>query len=378
MAFRTDLPAVPAMPSRPCSLGRLLAATLVLALASLPSALSSQEDGEQSGRNDVTWIEQVSPGVFDSSARPPLAEGGVSYQVNATVLIPLLITSIPIINREDVGVGSFAVADFEDSDGGTLRAYEFFAASNPDRARGLNRLGFIREVAKLGSDGTRWTAQFGVISADRAQAQSREDAEQSFEQDQNLQPYKIIDTMIERRRNHGTVTTLILEGRWESADALYADVRPEWATVPPEREHELEDPRGVLYEEPIGFLGAIQLTLRRVATTLAAGNDPPSFSCPYIHKGQVFQMEFLDHKIDRRRQALYLEAGLVRPNTVVHKLEYRVMNDEGDEDESFELWTELPSKNADDPSSPPILPIAFEFKPRAYLALKAVQVPAAR
>ena len=71
-------------------------------------------------------------------------------------------------------------------------------------------------------------------------------------------------------------------------------------------------------------------------------------------------------------------AGLVTPNTVVHKLEYRVMNDKGHEDESFELWTELPSENAGDPLSPPILPIAFEFKPRAYLELKAVQVVAGR
>jgi hypothetical protein len=68
----------------------------------------------------------------------------------------------------------------------------------------------------------------------------------------------------------------------------------------------------------------------------------------------------------------------VAPDAVVHKLDYRVLNDEGHEDESFELWTELPPLEPEDPLGPPILPIAFEFKPRSYLELKAVQIPEAR
>ena len=47
---------------------------------------------------------------------------------------------------------------------------------------------------------------------------------------------------------------------------------------------------------------------------------------------------------------------------------------EGDEEESFEIWAELPSENAIDPLSTQTLPIAFEFKPRSYLELGAVRV----
>jgi hypothetical protein len=354
------------------SIIRLLATILLVAILSIPGAGAVQSAGGQAEAGRKTWIEQMSPAAFDSSAGEAHGRYGVRYQVNATVLIPLLVASIPLFTREDVGVASFTVTDLADGDDGPLRAYEFFAASIPDRARGLNRLGFIREVAKLGATGAQWTAQFGVISADRAE--SREAAEQSFEQDQNLQPYRVIDAMIEPRRTVDTVTSLTVEGLWENADKLYADVRPMWASASPEAGHELENPRHDLYDQPIGFLGAIQHTLRQVATAFTGGTDPEPFSYPYIHKGQVFQMEFRDHHIDRRRQRSYARAGLVAPDTVVHRLDYRVMNDRGGEEESFELWTELPVANAGDPLSAPILPIAFEFKPRAYLELKAVQV----
>ena len=202
------------------SLRRLSGATLITALVLSPVLVVDRAAAEQSQQSHMTWIERLGPGVFEDSGRDALAEDRVSYQVNATVLIPLLITSIPLLSRDDVGVGSFSVTDLQDGGDGPLRAYEFFAASIPDRARGLNRLGFIREVLHAARH-----AQFGVISADRAQTRSA--AEQSFGQDQTLQPYKIIDAIIEPGRSRSTVTTLTLRGLWESADALYADVRPE-------------------------------------------------------------------------------------------------------------------------------------------------------
>jgi hypothetical protein len=355
------------------SIVRLLIAVLLIALPSGSRAASDQEASRQARTGRKTWIEQVSPAAFARSDDEALARYEVRYQVNATVLIPLFVASIPLLTREDVGVGSFAVIDLADGDGEPLRAYEFFAASIPERARGLNRLGFIREVAKMDAGGAQWTAQFGVISADRAE--SREDAEQSFEQNQNLQPYRIIDAMIESQRTVDTVTGLTVEGLWKSAAELYADVRPLWGATSPETSHELDNPRHDQYDQPVGFLGAIQHTLRHVATALAEGREPEPLSYPFIHKSEVFQMEFRDHHLDRRRQRRFARAGLVTPDAVVHRLDYRVMNDRGDEEESFELWTELPVANASDPLSPPMLPLAFEFKPRSYLELKAVQVP---
>jgi hypothetical protein len=352
---------------------------LVSCVALAPSVLSLSfpEATGQTGVERSTWIERTSPGVFGDSDRPGLAEVGVRYQVNATVLIPLLITSIPIINRNDVGVASFVVSDFEDDTDHLLRAFEFFAASIPEQARGLNRLGFIREVASLDVGGPEWSAQFGVISADRAQSGSRDEAEQTFEQDQNVQPYKVIDAMIGRERSVGTVTTLVLEGNWRSAGELYSDVRPRWAEQHADFTREIENRDGA-YDLPIGFLGAIQRSLRKIASELSAGIEPRPFSTAYVHKGQVFQMELRDHRVDRRRKRAYEQAGLVAPDAVVHKLDYRVLNDKGHEDESFELWAELPTQDPENPRGSPILPLAFEFKPRAYLELKAVQIPEAR
>ncbi len=114
----------------------------------------------------VPLIDLHAYGVFDLT-RPAARSARVDYQVNATVLVPLLFTSIPFVSRDDVGVASFTARDFDEA-GETLRAFEFFAASDPARARGLNRLGFFREAVALGDDGARWTAQFGVMTIDRA------------------------------------------------------------------------------------------------------------------------------------------------------------------------------------------------------------------
>ena len=67
--------------------------------------------------------------------------------------------------------------DFAETQDARVRAYEFFAASLPDRARGLNRLGFLREVVRLTATGADWTAHFGVIAANRED--TRKAAEQA-------------------------------------------------------------------------------------------------------------------------------------------------------------------------------------------------------
>ena len=112
----------------------------------------------------------------------PLQKPRVRYQVNATVLIPLLVTSIPLVTRELVGFGSAAARDFRAEDGGWLRTYEFFAVSIPEQARGMNRMGFLREAVRVGADGNQWTAHFGVISS--KWEETRNEAERNLDRDE--------------------------------------------------------------------------------------------------------------------------------------------------------------------------------------------------
>ena len=88
-------------------------------------------------------IELWAPDAFDGTGRST-GEYCVRYRVDATVLFPLF--SIPLAHREDVGFASAMVRDTNADASSRVRAYELFATSFPERARGLNRMGFIREA----------------------------------------------------------------------------------------------------------------------------------------------------------------------------------------------------------------------------------------
>ena len=219
---------------------RLAAALGVLVLAAGVLAPSPRAAGGQAGEGwdvpRVPAIESLAPGAFDPHVAAR-AEAYVTYRVDATVRVPLLFGSIPIADRAGVGVASFRVRDLAVPGGGTtdtLRAYEFFAASDPARARGLNRLGFIREAAWIVDRVPRRTVQFGVISTDRAA--SRAEAERGLDggDPTRAQSVSVIDSVITPGVTRSEVVRLSVGGLWQRADDLYAAVRPRWGAEQPD------------------------------------------------------------------------------------------------------------------------------------------------
>ncbi len=55
---------------------------------------------------EVPWIESLKPSAFDD-VDPVLDRKAVAYRIDATVLLPLLFTSVPLVTRDAVGIGSF-------------------------------------------------------------------------------------------------------------------------------------------------------------------------------------------------------------------------------------------------------------------------------
>ena len=111
----------------------------------------------------IPWFETRAPGAFGDSRVAASEEWAVAFRVDATIRLPLLIAKIPIASRENVGVTTFSARHFTTDRRTGVRAYEFYAASFPDRARGLNRLGFLREAVVVARTRIIETAQFGVI-----------------------------------------------------------------------------------------------------------------------------------------------------------------------------------------------------------------------
>ena len=252
-----------------------------------------------------------------------------------------------------------------------LRTYEFFATSIPERARGLNRLGFLREALLVEGDAVRSTAHFGVVSSNREQ--TREEAEARLDRDQGVQPYTVLDGFTDRSQTPYEVAKLELDRRWPTAGALYADLRPRWQAAEPDEEATRPNRGGQMYSEPVGFLGSLQHSLRAAAADLARGVSPRRLRQPFINHGKVNRLELRGHSVDEGRRRRYVEEHLVAPDATVHRIDYRLRNDRGKKLQDFKLWTELPAISAGT-VSPASLPIAFEFKARSFLELKAVRV----
>ena len=322
---------------------------------------------------EVPWIESLRPGAFDDQSHPVLDEWAVAYRIDATVFVPLLFTSIPIVSRDAVGIGSFTAWDSPEDANARVRAYEFFAVSFPERARGLNRLGLVREVVRLTPEGAGWTAHFGVISADW---ETHKGAGQALDQSEDIQRYSIIDGLIRARQAENSMLHLNVPGRWTTSAALYDEVRRRWEGQEPDFTRELSNPDRRTYSEPLGFLGGLQSSLRAVAADLANGEDPRKHHRyqGYVHNGRVLRFELRAVDLDPGRAKGYAQAGWLADPTALRRLEYRILDDRGDELERFKLWVELAARRVKDPFAAPLVPIAFELEPRAYLLLRAVRV----
>jgi hypothetical protein len=213
----------------------------------------------QESRPITPWVETSAPGAFERSPRNVSERWDVTYRVDATVRLPLFFARIPIVSRERVGVTSFSARDFTTDRRTGLRAYEFYAASFPERARGLNRLGFLREVLTVTRGRITETAQFGVISSEREDTMAK--ADQVLDNDAERLPYSVIDSRIRPRTAESRVVHLSLAGSWDSATSLHNDVRPMWDGEDPSDTRHLENRGEGGYDTPLAFLGGLQQSL---------------------------------------------------------------------------------------------------------------------
>jgi hypothetical protein len=319
------------------------------------------------------WVETRAPGVFGDPGTALSQEWSVAYRVDATVRLPLLIAAIPIVSRERVGVTTFTARDFITDRRTGVRAYEFFAASFPERARGLNRLGFLREALIVARAEVVETAQFGVISSEREDTMAKADT--VLDNDAEVLPYSVIDTLIGADAADSRVLQLLMSGQWDTAAGLYDEVRPRWDNEEPTYTRHLSNDATSGYETPLAFFSGLQASMQAVANAVAAGDDPRRTVRyqPYVHNGRVLRFELRKIARDGDRTAEYAGAGWLENPAALRRLEYRLRDARGKEVDQFKLWVELRASDANDPFPPPHVPVAYEYEPGSYLRLRAVR-----
>ena len=352
--------------------GRLLVWLIVL-LVGVVAGARTQEPAPPV----VPWFETRAPGAFGAARGPASEEWAVAYRVDATVRLPLLVAAIPVAGRENVGVTTFLARDFTTDRRTGVRAYEFFAASFPDRARGLNRLGFLREAVVVSRAGIIETAQFGVISSEREDTMAEVD--RVLDNDAELLPYSVIDSLITVDAADSRVLRLLMSGQWDTAGGLYDEVRPRWNREDPTyTRHLSNDDRSSGYETPLAFFSGLQVSMQAVANAVAVGEDPRRTQRyqPYVHNGRVLRFELRKIARDEKRAAEYAHAGWLENPDALRRLEYLLRDARGREVDRLKLWVELRASSPDDPFPPPHLPVAYDYDPASYLRLRAVRVAA--
>jgi len=334
---------------------------IALAFAGSPRVLQSgtaQAPPAKPAR--VPTLEARAPGLFDP-ASAQLRGQRVRYRVDADILLPLVLTSIHITSRSDVGWVTAGYRDCAADADAVLRGYELFSASRPERARGLNRQGFFREAVRIKPGGAVWTAYFGAMSY--SPEQSYGEAEKALNAGRP-QAYEITDGLATAEQARALVFRVVTESPASDASDLYAALRPLLAE--PRRSPSVDaKPSKTL--PTLAFLGALETSLQAAAA--APGHiDPKKKDIAFIHSGGVKVLELKGMSRDTGRGKRLASGGFVRTVNDVYSLDYRITTSQGT-DSTFRMWVELPAAKRD--PDLPLVPISWEFQARSFLRLVA-------
>jgi hypothetical protein len=307
-----------------------------------------------SAPRNVPWIEARAPEAFAGTRPSTDPNASAKYRIDAEILLPLGVGSIPLNTRRDVGTAAVLVREYRSAAGETVRAYEFVAFSDPDRAFGVDRLGFFWE-AQATSPQANWTAYFGSVTLSR---ESTPD-----EAKQTSHRFEVIDGLTTDRESTATIYRVPSGPRRTNPADLYAHLRPLLQTTPPRRTQRVPNrtPRSTA-----GFLGAIDLSLRAVASS----NARPPLREPFTYSAQPRWLEL--RSVDRDPDdGTFRANGWKGDPQTVHALSYRTLSDRDSELAEFRVWIDVPAAAT---SSVAALPLAFEYQPRAFVRLRFVRI----
>jgi hypothetical protein len=283
--------------------------------------------------------ERDQPGRLVWSAEPaPKLNLERRYRADAQVLL----FGLTLLRREDVGGGSVLWREYEG--GGAARLLEFNGYSTPARAAGLNRLGFIREMARISGSEMPECSYFGLITA--SPEESAEEARKSLHSGAKEQAY----TAIEARLAPGETETAI--AHFMAPAALSGANR--------------ED----LVERARRALAAVAET-RTAGSTSETGHSflqelaglvmrPDGKEGRYIYAGRPYRLH-LTRSVDGKATAYFRERRLIAGSAVVVRFDGRLRREAGGKETEFRLW--IPS-GAERP-----LPLRIEYQAKSYLRL---------
>jgi hypothetical protein len=262
------------------------------------------------------------------------------YRADAQVLV----LSVPLLHRTSVGGGSVQWSEWAEANGGSQRLIEFLGFSSPDRAAGLNRLGFIRELTRSVPGGIRDALYFGLMTA--SNEETAEEARKALHSNATDSAYTVIEGRIAGNSSTSTVAHFIGPAR------ITAERRTELVTLGRRALSAVSAPPvGVTSaQSPPPFLNALADAL----------NGPSQGQSRYVYGGRMYRLSL--HKApDPKATEDFRARKLIAPGAKVIRASGKVQNEAGGRETQFRIWVEEGNRRP--------IPLRIEYQAKSYLRL---------
>ena len=288
-------------------------------------------------------------------ARPanasPLDADRLTWNVDATPDLSLerryradafvLLLGVPVLHREAVGGGSVIWREF-----GTdrpTRLLEFNGFSSPERAAGLNRMGFIREMARTGVR-DRECLYFGLMTS--SPEESAEAARKALHSTAKEQAYTAIDA---RMQDDASETAI---AHFTAPAAMSASHTAELMNLARQALGSVEKAALVRTrgEYSPSFLQVLAELLSR----------PDRQEGRYFYSGRSYRLG-LTRADDMKATVRFRERGLIAAPAKAVRISGRLRREAGGKETEFRLWIS-------DAAARP-LPLSIEYRAKSYLRL---------
>jgi hypothetical protein len=262
------------------------------------------------------------------------------YRADAQVIV----LGITLFHRAGVGGGSAVWRESVLPQGGMLRFLEFIGFSLPERAAGLNRIGFIREMARLGDSGTTESIYFGLMTS--SPEETAEDARKAIESQAAEAVYSAIEGRVAADSAENVLAHFRAPAKWtiRNQDELIEEAHTALAAMP---KTPLEGNSREAGEATF---------LESLARLLRDSEEQTS----YIYNGRRYQLSFR-RSADPKATAQFRERGIIGQSSQVLRASGQVRRESAGKEHNFRLWFE--------PGTEMPIPLRIEYQAKSYLRL---------
>jgi hypothetical protein len=264
------------------------------------------------------------------------------YRADAVITV----FNIPVFSRAGVGSGFAVYEELAEAEGRTI-SLQFAGGSRPDRAKGLNRLGYIQEVIVERNNLPAETAYFGFMTS--SPEENLDQAKKALEASAGMLPYTAVDGSTGPGKMSCSKARFLFPPSysWSNNDSLIKEVRTKFPTE-----------SGKPVEAKLTAKDVPWTFLYTVAQAASITGEKSQWS--YVYNGKQYRLR-TERTQDPKMGRKLAERGLVAKPENVWRLAGAITGPDHGPESTFRIWVEQNGASK--------LPMRIEFQARPFLRL---------